>query len=90
MFFAIDTANGIAVYEQIVRQVKFAVAREAIKPGEMIPSVRELRANWPSIPTPSHARIASCRPMASWPRSAGQGWKLPRRRVIAAVARRSS
>ena len=42
MFFAIDTANGIAVYEQIVRQVKFAVAREAIKPGEMIPSVREL------------------------------------------------
>jgi GntR family transcriptional regulator len=42
MFFAIDTANGIAVYEQIVRQVKFAVAREAVKPGEMIPSVREL------------------------------------------------
>ena len=42
MFFAIDTANGIPVYEQIVRQVKFAVAREAIKPGEMIPSVREL------------------------------------------------
>ncbi|MBI2827255.1 MAG: GntR family transcriptional regulator [Planctomycetia bacterium] len=42
MFFAIDPANGIAVYEQIVRQVKFAVAREAIKSGEMIPSVREL------------------------------------------------
>jgi len=42
MFFAIDTANGIAVYEQIIRQVKFAVAREAVKPGEMIPSVREL------------------------------------------------
>ena len=42
MFFAIDTANGIAVYEQIVRQVKFAVAREAVKPGEMVPSVREL------------------------------------------------
>lgn len=42
MFFAIDPANGVAVYEQIVRQVKFAVAREAVKPGEMIPSVREL------------------------------------------------
>jgi GntR family transcriptional regulator len=42
MFFAIDTANGIAVYEQIVRQVKFAVARKAVNPGEMIPSVREL------------------------------------------------
>ena len=42
MFFAIDPANGVAVYEQIVRQVKFAIAREAVKPGEMIPSVREL------------------------------------------------
>ena len=42
MFFAIDTANGVAVYEQIVRQVKFAVAREAVKPGELVPSVREL------------------------------------------------
>jgi GntR family transcriptional regulator len=42
MFFAIDTANGIAVYEQIVRQVNFAFSREAVKPGEMIPSVREL------------------------------------------------
>ena len=42
MFFAIDPANGVAVYEQIIRQVKFAVAREAVKPGEMIPSVREL------------------------------------------------
>jgi GntR family transcriptional regulator len=42
MFFAIDTANGVAVYEQIIRQVKFAVARGAIKPGEMVASVREL------------------------------------------------
>ncbi len=42
MFFAIDPAGGVAVYEQIVRQVKFAVARGAVKPGEMIPSVREL------------------------------------------------
>jgi GntR family transcriptional regulator len=42
MFFAIDTANGVAVYEQIIRQVKFAVAREAIKPGELVASVREL------------------------------------------------
>lgn len=42
MFFAIDTSNGVAVYEQIVRQVKFAVARAAVKPGELVPSVREL------------------------------------------------
>ena len=42
MFFSIDPANGVAIYEQIVRQVKFAVARDAVKVGELIPSVREL------------------------------------------------
>ncbi|MFN9604473.1 MAG: GntR family transcriptional regulator, partial [Planctomycetota bacterium] len=26
MFFSIDADNGVAIYEQIVRQVKFAVA----------------------------------------------------------------
>lgn len=42
MFFRIDPANGLAIYEQIVRQVKFAVANESLKPGELVPSVREL------------------------------------------------
>lgn len=42
MFFSIDPANGVAIYEQIVRQIKFAVARDAVKVGELIPSVREL------------------------------------------------
>jgi GntR family transcriptional regulator len=42
MFFSIQQANGLAIYEQIVRQVKFAVAGGALKAGEMVPSVREL------------------------------------------------
>ncbi len=42
MFFHIDTPNGLAVYDQIVRQVKFAVADGAVVQGELIPSVREL------------------------------------------------
>ena len=42
MFFAIEFSDGIAIYEQIVRQVKYAVAGGALKPGELIPSVREL------------------------------------------------
>ncbi len=42
MFFHIDPRNGLALYEQVARQVTFAVAGEAIKPGEMVPSVREL------------------------------------------------
>jgi len=42
MFFHIDPHNGLAIYDQIVRQIKFAVASGALKSGEMIPSVREL------------------------------------------------
>lgn len=42
MFFRIDASDGIPIYEQISRQIKFAVASEALRPGEMIPSVREL------------------------------------------------
>lgn len=42
MFFHIDAHNGLAVYDQIVRQVKFAVADGTLTAGEMVPSVREL------------------------------------------------
>jgi GntR family transcriptional regulator len=42
MFFHIDANNGLAVYDQIVRQVKFAVADGTLSAGEMVPSVREL------------------------------------------------
>jgi len=42
MFFAIDPANGVAIYQQIVRQVSFAVAGDALQPGDRVPSVRQL------------------------------------------------
>jgi len=42
MFFSIDPSNGIAIYEQIVRQVKFAVADGVLIPGQLLPSVRTL------------------------------------------------
>jgi len=42
MFFHIDPTNGLAIYEQVARQVVFAVAGGAIAPGELVPSVREL------------------------------------------------
>lgn len=42
MFFRIDFSDGLAIYEQVVRQVKFAVASGLLKPGELVPSVREL------------------------------------------------
>ena len=42
MFVHVDVRNGLAVYDQIVRQVKFAVADGALRTGDLVPSVREL------------------------------------------------
>ena len=42
MIISIDAANGLAIYDQIVRQIKFAIASEVLLPGELIPSVREM------------------------------------------------
>ncbi len=42
MFFNINTSNGVPVYEQIARQIVFAVANRGIETGELVPSVRNL------------------------------------------------
>ncbi len=42
MICQIETNNGIPIYEQICRQVKFAVANGSLMVGEHVPSVREL------------------------------------------------
>ena len=42
MFFKINPSNGVPVYEQVSRQIMFAVASGSLGPGEMIPSVREM------------------------------------------------
>jgi GntR family transcriptional regulator len=42
MLMRIDASNGLPIYDQIVRQVKFAVAAGAIRSGDLVPSVREL------------------------------------------------
>ena len=42
MFFRIDPGNGVAIYDQIGRQVVYAVAKDALRPGDLVPSVREL------------------------------------------------
>jgi GntR family transcriptional regulator len=42
MICQIDTNNGIPIYEQICRQVKFAVANGSLLVGEHVPSVRDM------------------------------------------------
>ena len=42
MFFHIHPTNGVPVYEQIARQIVYAIASGGIVPGELVPSVRNL------------------------------------------------
>ncbi len=42
MIISVDATNGLAIYDQIVRQITFAIASEVVLPGELIPSVREM------------------------------------------------
>ncbi len=42
MQFSIEPNNGIPIYEQLIRQIKFAIAEGIVVPGQLVPSVREL------------------------------------------------
>ena len=42
MLLHVDPAGDLPIYEQIVRQVKFAIAAGALAAGDMVSSVREL------------------------------------------------
>jgi GntR family transcriptional regulator len=40
--FRLDNQSGVPFYRQIVEQVKFAIARGRLEPGEQLPTVRQL------------------------------------------------
>jgi GntR family transcriptional regulator len=42
MQLSIEPNNGIPIYEQLVRQIKYAVAEGILVPGQVIPSVRDM------------------------------------------------
>lgn len=42
MHIHVDAQNGIPIYEQIARHVKYSVANGALQSGEHVPSVREM------------------------------------------------
>ena len=42
MFLSIDFQSDVAIYLQIARQVKFAIAAGTLKPGQLLPSARVL------------------------------------------------
>lgn len=42
MYLNIDPSSGYPIYLQIINQMKYSIAMEAIKAGDQLPSVREL------------------------------------------------
>jgi GntR family transcriptional regulator len=42
MVFLIDNKSGVPFYRQIIEQVKFAIARSDLEPGDRLPTVRQL------------------------------------------------
>ena len=42
MEFSIDMKSGVPFYRQIIEQIKFAIARGDIEPGDRLPTVRQL------------------------------------------------
>lgn len=42
MELSIDAKSGVPFYRQIIEQVKFAIARGDLQPGDQLPTVRQL------------------------------------------------
>jgi GntR family transcriptional regulator len=40
--YAIDLKSGVPFYRQIIEQIKFAIGRGDLKPGDRLPTVRQL------------------------------------------------
>jgi len=40
--FQIDSKSGVPFYRQIIEQVKYAIARGQLEPGDQLPTVRRL------------------------------------------------
>jgi len=40
--FHLDTKSGVPFYRQIIEQVKFGIARGGLKPGQQLPTMRQL------------------------------------------------
>ena len=51
LHFQINPHSGVPVYRQMIDQVKYYIASEALKPGDQLPSIRELAQRLAINPT---------------------------------------
>ena len=77
MFVHVDPTHDLAIYDQIVRQIKFAVANGAVGVGELVPSVREMARELAINPNTVARAICSCKRRTCWKRCAAKEWPSP-------------
>jgi GntR family transcriptional regulator len=51
LYFQINPNTGVPVYRQMIDQVKYYIASETLKPGDQLPSIRELAQKLAINPT---------------------------------------
>ena len=51
LHFQINPNSGVPVYRQMIDQVKYYIASETLKPGDQLPSIRELAQKLAINPT---------------------------------------
>ena len=51
LHFQINPHSGVPVYRQMIDQVKYYIASETLKPGDQLPSIRELAQRLAINPT---------------------------------------
>lgn len=42
MFLKVDHSSGVPIYRQIMEQIKYSIARGALKGGDQLPAIRQL------------------------------------------------
>jgi DNA-binding transcriptional regulator YhcF (GntR family) len=56
--FQIDQRSSTPIYQQLVQEVKVAILRGVLRPGDRLPSVRELAGRLAINPNTSSAIVA--------------------------------
>lgn len=48
MFIRLEPSSAVPIYRQIVDQIRYQIARGVLKPGDQLPSIRELARQLPA------------------------------------------
>ncbi len=81
MQYEINSASRLPIYQQLVQQVREAIARGDLEPEEQLPSVRQLSRDLVINPTRSPGRIPSSSVRGCSTIARGEGCSSPHRKT---------